>query len=346
MLTVLAVLYTLYFARAFLIPIAFALVLHFLLSPVVRFLGFLRIPASVGAGIVVLTLVGGLGLGVYQLAGPVRAWTADAPVTVAKAQSKLRELIEPLERLTRTARKVEENMAQGPLAGEEKPTEVVMAGPTMATRVFEWTSPFLTALLEIAVLLYFLLAAGDVLLERILQIVPLKQDKAKVVTIARETEASISIFLIANLAINAVEGCMVSAALWALGMPNPLVWGVLTVVLEFIPYLGALAMLGLLSVTALATFDDVTHILLVPGAFVVANIIQANFVTALVLGRRLQLSPLALFVGLVFWFWIWGIPGAFIGVPLLAAFKICCDHIDRLAPIGVFLAGDEQRAPP
>jgi predicted PurR-regulated permease PerM len=211
----------------------------------------------------------------------------------------------------------------------------------VASRLFQWTPPFLGALLEVIVLLYFLLAAGDLFLEKLIKVLPHMRDKRKAVAIARETEASISTYLIANLGINVVEGVMVGAAMWALGMNNVLIWSVLTVVLEFIPYIGAILMLGLLSVTALATFDDIGRILLVPGAFVLANLIQANIVTALVLGQRLALNPVALLVGLAFWYAIWGIPGAFIGVPLLAIFKICCAHIEVLAPVGEFLSGRE-----
>jgi len=337
-LAVLAVLYTLYFARSFLIPLTFALLLDFLLSPVVRLLARLRIPTAFGASIVVLALVGLLAVGVYQVSGPVRSWTADAPATLANAQRKIWQLVEPLERLTRSAQRVEEHMTEDARAGE-KPTEVVVIGPTMASRLFAWTPALLIALLEVTVLLYFMLAAGDFFLEKVIKILPQAKDKKKAVLIARETESSISTYLIANLGINAVEGVMVGSALWVLGLPNALVWGMLTVVLEFIPYLGAAVMLALLCVTALATFHDLGHILLVPGAFVLANVIQANIVTALVLGRRLQLNPVALLAGLAFWFWIWGIPGAFVGVPLLAIFKICCDHIETLAPVGEFLAG-------
>jgi predicted PurR-regulated permease PerM len=284
-----------------------------------------------------------LGLGIYQLSGPIQTWTTQAPATVASAQRRLRELMVPLERLTRTAKQVEDNIA-GP-APADKPQEVVVARPTVVSLVFGWTSPVLAGLLEVAVLLYFLLAAGDLFLEKVIRLLPQMHDKKKAVLIARETESAISTYLITNLGINAVEGLMVFGALWAIGLPNAIVWGVLTVVLEFIPYLGALVMLTLLTVTALSTFDDVTRTLLVPGSYLLANIIQANIVTAMVLGRRLQLNPVAVLVGLAFWFWIWGVPGAFIAVPLMSIFKICCDHMESLATIGEFLGGPETRGP-
>jgi predicted PurR-regulated permease PerM len=96
-------------------------------------------------------------------------------------------------------------------------------------------------------------------------------------------------------------------------------------------------MLGLLTMAGLVAFPDLGHAFLVPAAYMGVNLIQANFVSPTVLGRRLTLNPVAILVGLVFWWWIWGVGGAFIAVPLLATFKIFCDHIESLAPIGEFL---------
>ncbi len=107
--------------------------------------------------------------------------------------------------------------------------------------------------------------------------------------------------------------------------------------LEFIPYVGSTMMMVILLLLGLTTFDSVGQALLVPGSYLAINVIQSNIVSPMVLGRRLTLNPVAIFIGLVFWWWIWGVPGAFIAVPLLATFKIFCDHIETLAPIGEFL---------
>ena len=122
-----------------------------------------------------------------------------------------------------------------------------------------------------------------------------------------------------------------------LGMPNAILWGSLAALFEFIPYLGALAMAVILSIAALTVFDDIGRALLVPAAFLAINLIQGNVVSPLLMGHRLSLNPVALFAGLSFWFWIWGLPGAFIAVPLLSTLKIVCDHIESLAPVGEFL---------
>ena len=126
-------------------------------------------------------------------------------------------------------------------------------------------------------------------------------------------------------------------------MPNPLLWGALAGLAEFVPYLGATAMVITLSLAGLVTFPQLGHAMLVPGAYLAVNLVQANFVTPTVLGRRLTLNPVAILLGLVFWWWLWGVGGAFIAVPILATFKIFCDHIEALAPIGEFLGESDRR---
>jgi predicted PurR-regulated permease PerM len=120
-------------------------------------------------------------------------------------------------------------------------------------------------------------------------------------------------------------------------MPNPVLWGALAALAEFILYLGSTALLATLGLAGLVTFPSVSHALLVPGSYLAVNILQSNFVSPVILGRRLTLNPVAILVGLIFCWWIWGVAGAFIAVPLLATFKIFCDHIESLAPIGEFL---------
>ncbi|QJR37895.1 AI-2E family transporter [Gemmatimonas groenlandica] len=332
---VLAVLYSLYFARAFLVPIAFALLLDFLLSPLVRLLGKARIPTPAGAAIVVLTLVGSIGFGAYQLGGTAQRFLDEAPQGIARAQAQIGKLLRPLARVSANAEKVAA-VAGAPAPGKQ-PAQVVVVGPSMATRLAGTTQRFLGALLQILMLLFFLLAGGDLFLEKTISLLPLLTDKKKAVRIARDIESSVSTYLIANLGLNIVEGAIVGVALWAIGLPNALLWSLIVVAMEFIPFVGAIIMVGLLSLASLASFTDLPHILMVPGVYLIANFVQGNVVSTMVLGKRLALNSVALFVGLAFWFWIWGLPGAFIGVPLMSVFKICCDHIDSLAPFGELL---------
>ena len=338
-LTVLALLYTLYFARPFLLPLVFALLLSFLFGPLVRALARMRIPPPVGAGFVVLALLGSVGLAGYELSGPIQSWAANAPETLNTAQVRLRKLLRPLERASRTAEQVQS--AAGAVAvggdGTARPREVVVRQPSLIARIFGTTQRFAAGLLEVIILLYFLLAAGDLFLQKLIKVLPNTGDKRKAVEIARRIEGSISTYLLTVAAVNLAEGAVVALAMWLLGMPSPLLWGALVAVLEFIPYLGALAMVVILGLAAMTVFDNVGRVLAVPAAFLLINLIQANFVSPVFVGHRLALNPVALLVGLTFWFWIWGIPGAFIAVPILATFKIFCDHIGSLAAVGEFL---------
>jgi predicted PurR-regulated permease PerM len=251
----------------------------------------------------------------------------------------MKKLTKPLERVRRTAEQVE-TATSG--AAPPKATEVVVRGPGLVARVFGTTQRFVAGLLEVLILLYFLLSAGDLFLQKLVKVLPQLGDKRAAVQIARQAEASISTYLITALAINVGEGIVVTLALYLLEMPNAPLWGALVVMLEFVPYLGAVTITLILSVAALTSFDSVSHALLIPAAFLAINLVQGNLVSPLLYSRRLTLNPVALFVGLAFWWWIWGIPGAFIAVPLMATFKIFCDHIAALAPIGEFLGQRDE----
>ncbi|HKH90571.1 MAG TPA: AI-2E family transporter [Gemmatimonadaceae bacterium] len=343
-LTALAVLYSLYFAREFLIPIAFALLLNFLLSPLVRRMLAWHIKPPISAAILVLVLIAAVAEGAYQLAGPAQRWAMTAPQSFARAEQRLRSIIRPVQQVTQN---VERATAAVASQNDRAPSVVVQTGPSVSSRLFGTTQRIAAGLLEIFILLYFLLAGGDLFLQKLIKVLPHFSDKVKAVEIARATEAAVSAYLSTAFLINIVEGAVVAGVLWLLGMPNVLLWGALVTLFEFVPYLGALAAVIVFTVAGLTTYDEVPRALLVPGSFLAINLLQANLVTPMLLGHRLTLNPVAIFVGLAFFFWIWGVPGAFLAVPLLASFKIFCDHIQSLAAIGEFLGQrdeEERRA--
>src|SRR5690348_6500198 len=277
-LAVLALLYTLYFARDFLLPIVMALLLDLLFSPVVR--GFTRvgIGAPFGAAIVVVGLLALVSFGVYELSTPVERWVSEAPKTLAIAEARMRKLTKPLDRVRRTAEQVE-TATSG--AAPPKATEVVVRGPGLVARVFGTTQRFVAGLLEVLILLYFLLAAGDLFLQKLVKVLPQLGDKRAAVQIARRAESSISTYLITALAINIGEGIVVAGALFLLKMPSAPLWGALVALLEFIPYLGAVTIIVVLTIAAMTTFDSVSHALLIPAAFLAINLIQGNVVSPL-----------------------------------------------------------------
>lgn len=345
-LAVLAVLYTLYFAREFLRPVTVAVLLNFLLSPVVRALSRARIPTGVGAALVVLALAGAVGSAGYALADPVERWAGEAPAALSAAQRKVRGLVRPVQQVTRTAERVGDvGAVVGPPAGgaAARPTEVVVRGPSLLARAFGTTQRLLAALLEVTVLLYFLLAAGDLFVQKLVAVLPRPGAKTLVVDVARAVESAVSTYLLTTAALNVGEGLVVAGVLALLGVPGALAWGGLLAVLEFVPYLGAATMVALLAVAGLTTARTVGAAFVAPAAFLAVNLVWANVVVPLLLARRLTLNAVAVVVGLAFWFFVWGLPGAFLAVPLLATLKTVCDHVDALAPVGAFLGGRDPR---
>lgn len=332
-LFLLAVLYTLYFARVLILPLVLVFLLDALLSPLVRRLKRARVPEALSAALILATLVGTVGLGVYRLSGPAAAWVAMAPQSLVKVQSKLKALRRPVQHFNEAAAQVQEITEMG----GAQAVQVEVREPSLGESLFGGTREVLGIAFLVCVLLFFTLAAGDLFLVKVVKAIPKLGDKKRAVQIAHDAEEQISSYLTTVTLINAAFGFIVGVALHLLGMPNPVLWGVLAGVTNFIPYVGALLCMGVLGAVALVHFDTLGRALAAPALFLVLNLVESYLVTPLVVGRRLSLNPVAVFVGVLFWGWIWGIAGALLAVPILAMVKILCDRIDGLAPIGEFL---------
>src|SRR5688572_23889655 len=203
--------------------------------------------------------------------------------------------------------------------------------------VLSRTGSFLGSAVVMVVLLYFLLASGDLFLRKLIHVLPRFGDKKRAIEIARQTEHHISTYLSTVTLINIALGVVVGVAMHLAGMPNPVLWGVTAGLLNFVPYLGALVTAGVLTLVSILTFDSLGRAMVAPLIFLGINAIEGYLVTPMLLGRRLTLNPVAIFLGLIVWGWIWGIAGALLAVPILATFKIFCDNIEPLSPIGEFL---------
>jgi predicted PurR-regulated permease PerM len=301
----------------------------------VRTLKKRRIPEPLGAGLVMLGLVAALGVGVWYLAGPAADWIARAPQSAATVQRKLETMRGSVEQVTKAAEQVEK--ATEVTGSDDRTRQVEIKGPSLSKQLFGGTASLLSAATVVLFLTYFLLAVGDLFLQKLVAVLPQFKDKKTAVSIARETEAQISVYLFTSTLINLGVGVVTAVAMWLVGMPNAALWGVVAAVLNFVPYVGALVNMVILALAALVTFDSVSRALLVPAAFFGINMIEGNLVTPMILGRRMRLNTVALFIGFVFWWYIWGVAGAILAVPMMAALKIVCDHIESLTPIGEFL---------
>jgi predicted PurR-regulated permease PerM len=332
---VLGVLYTLHFARSFFLPIVIAVLLDFLLSPIVRALKRLRIPEPLGAAVVMILLVGAFVVAGMRLAPAASGWISRAPATFDRVEARLSELRRPVQQVTAAARQVE---AAADVDGEDDGTQKVQVeGPSLSAQLFGGTTALLGALAVVTFLTYFLLAAGDLFLQKMIRVLPQFRDKKRAVSIAREIEARVSTHLFTIAVINTGLGIVTGFMTWAYGLPNPVLWGLVAGVFNFVPYVGAVATTAVIGLAAIATFDSIGQALLVPATFFAINALEGNLITPMILGRTLMLNTVAVFVGLMFWWYVWGLAGAILAVPMLVTIKIFCDHFESLEPLGEFL---------
>ncbi len=333
-LFVLATLYTMRVARTFLEPVIAAVLLNLLLSPVVGALTRWRIPRALAAAVVLLSLGGVLGLGLYTIWEPANEWLGQAPRQVARVERKVRAAIKPVEQMGEAAAQVEKltQVGRAPESGLK-----VSDGDSLGESIFAGTQTFLGAAAVVLALLYFLLATEDLFLRKLVRVLPRLEDKKRAVEIARQIQRDVSIHLATITLINVALGLAVWGVMHLLGMPNPLLWGVMCTALNFVPYLGAAIGTLIVGAVAFLTYDTIPQALVPPFAYFLVTAIEGSVVTPAVLGKRLSLNPIVVFLGIFFWGWIWGIPGSLLAVPMLLVLKTCCDHMPPLAAIGEFL---------
>jgi predicted PurR-regulated permease PerM len=338
----LSVLYSLYFARDFLLPVVLALVLSFLLAPAVRWMLRLHIPQAIGAGIIVAGLIGLSAYGVYRLSDPAQQWLQKAPSSFSAVRRKLQSLLEPMQKAQRTTAQIEKMTV---LANKEQNvTTVEIKKPGLGEFFFTGTQNFLIGAGVMIVLLYFLLASGDLFLLKLVKVLPTLEDKKRAVEICRQVERNISTYLWTVTLVNAGLGLALAIGVHLLGMPNPALWGVMAAIFNYVPYLGAATGIISLGLAAALTFDDPMKIFLPPATYFLLSLVEGNFIMPLALGRSLALNPVIIFIWLIFWGWVWGVAGAVLAVPLLAILKIICDHMKPLSALGEFLGNESKPA--
>jgi predicted PurR-regulated permease PerM len=335
-LFILAVFYTMYFMRAMLLPLALALLLSYLLVPLVRVLAKLRIRPLFGAGIVLLGLIGAIGYGVSLLSEPAAAWIEKAPYSLHQFQQKLLPLKKPIEKVAQATGEIDKLTA--PEEPQAKPQTVVVKRSALAELFFTQGPEFVASAVVMLILLYFLLAYDGVFLTKIIRITPRLGDKKRAVSMMREIETQISRYLLTITTINICLGIAVGTTVHFLGLRNPIMWGVMVAALNFVPYLGALTGIICMTLGAVLSFDSLGYALILPASYLLIAILEGNFITPMVLGRSLTLNPILILVSLAFWGWMWGISGMILAVPILATFKILCDHVEPMAPISEFMS--------
>lgn len=333
-LFLLALGYTLYFARAVLLPMVVALFFYLLLGPIIKALKVLHVPEALGAAIVMLALLGLASYGAYQLTGPATDWLAKIPQSLQQLERKLRPLQQSAQEVSQATAQVEKLMQA---TGGERVVQMEVKRQSLTDMMLNTTSSFVAGGVAMLILLYFLLASGNLFLLKLVKVLPRLQDKKTAVSIVHQMEHDISLYLLTMTVINAALGAATGLAMFLLGMPNPVLWGGVAGVLNFVPYVSSVIMTVLLGLAAALTFDHPGRILLVPAVYAVLNSLEGFVITPLVHSRRFTLNPVAIIVWLVFWSWIWGVVGTLLAMPMLVTLKILCTHLAPLAPIGEFL---------
>lgn len=333
-LFVLAVLAALYAGRPVLVPMVLAVLLAVMLGRLVRWLRVrLRIPPPMGAAIVLATLVGVLGLSAYNLATPATTWLQDMPSEMRQMERKFRGLKQRVEGLREAGEQVE-----AMTKGEDDGTVEVRVSQATITPFLLGQTWYIAANAFLTIgLLYFLLAADDLFLVKLVRVIPKFKDKKLAVEVVHQVHDDVAMYFLTITLINALLGVAIGTAMWLLGVPNPLLWGIAAALLNFIPFGGAIIGVLAVAVVAAANFEHVGYILLVPAVYYTLTTIEGSFVTPMVLGKRLVLNPVVIFVSLIVWGWMWGIPGIFLAVPIMSAIKITCDNIEPLRVVGEFL---------
>jgi predicted PurR-regulated permease PerM len=322
-LLVLAVLYTLYFARAILIPMAIALLLSALLHPFVQQLRRLRVPEGIGAMIAVAALLGIVGIGFYRLSVPAAEWFARGPSLIWRAEFKLSGIKDVLKEAREYQTRIEEATR---LTDDNEQQAVVIKDSRFTQTVLSQTQYVLFTGFVVIVVLYFLLARGRITLERFTSSLSESQGE-KWKTVLLRTRQEITRYLGTVALINMGLGLATAITMFFLGMPNPILWGVVGGLLNFAPYIGSLITAAMLALVSLITFDTWGRILLPPLLFYFMTALEGQFLSPMILGKRLSLNPLILLVSLLFWGWVWGIPGMLLAVPIQASLKIISSNM-------------------
>ena len=319
------------------LPILFAFLLNLLLQPAMNALIKVHVPKTVAALSIVLFFIGAATGIVFSLSGPAAEWISKAPQSLARLEERLSAITLPVASFQKASQDVEK-FAAGP--GVDV-TSVSLKGPGLGSMLFSGARTIVAEFATMVLLLFFLLRSGDLFLRRIVEILPTFSDKKQAVDISREITRNISGYLVTITLMNGAVGIATGFATYMFGLSNPVLWGVLAFVLNYILILGPLSGVAVLFLAGLLTFDTL-WLALMPAASYLAIHATEGAVTPLLLARRFELNPVLVIISLVFWFWMWGIAGALLAVPLLASFKIVCDRIRPLMALGHFVGGESH----
>ncbi|ACB96559.1 AI-2E family transporter [Beijerinckia indica] len=325
-----------YVAAEVVLPLIFAIVLKLLLQPGMRFLERYYIPRHLAAFFLILAVLGAiLGIGA-AVSGPSKAWFEHLSEGLPLLRERLLFLSHPFELLD-TLRNKMDGMGH---SGQLSVSLAKSLSESLQETLLRTTRHFASGLFEMILILFFLLVFGDMFLRRLVEILPRFKDKRQVVDLSQQIESNISAYLLTITIMNAAVGLATAIVMWACGVGDPILWGLIAFLLNFLPIMGPFFGVGVFLVAGLLTIPQLWLALLPAGLYLLIHIMEGELITPMLLARRFTLNPVLVIVSLIFWFWMWGVLGAILSVPLLAMTKIICDGIKPLNAVGHFLEGD------
>lgn len=330
-------------AQPFLLPVAFASALTLALSGSVRRLKRWGIAEPIGAGLVLMGLLLAGGMLINVLIEPAASWVQKAPTT-------LEQVLEQIDRARSSIPIIappRRAKLGGTPAGDPVKEKITSEGINLTGKVLGQFMSLGYAFTATTILLYFMLASQRWLIARTLEALPNRRHRVRVMGCLRQAQRDMSLYLSTMALVNLGLGVATAGAMALLGVPNPLLWGAVAGVLNFIPYLGPMMTTVLLLMAGVIGLPDTgIKVALPAAAFLSFHAIESNFVCPLVVARRLTLSPLAVFIGVLLWGWLWGIAGAMIAVPVLLMVRIACRRHRSLRWLCMYLEGRQLETGP
>ena len=332
-LATLATVYALYVGKVVILPIMLAVVLKLLLRPMMDFFCVrLRLPTVAGALILIVSLFCAIAAVAFTISGPASGWIKKAPEVLPTLKEKLVVLRQPIDYLEGAFTELSD-VTTSVSQNKDLPTVALKDPPAVASKLAWMTVDMLGWLFTTMIVLFFLLAAGDRLLKGFIEVLPRFADKRQAVEISSEIQRQIGGYLFTITLMNAAVGMVTGFAMWACGLGDPILWGSAAFLLNYVPILGPLAGVGMFSVAGIVTLEW-PSVLVPPAIYLLIHIVEGEIITPSLLAKRFTLNPVLVIVALFFWHALWGVPGALLAVPFLAMFKILCDRVEPLQPVG------------
>ncbi|WP_374568145.1 AI-2E family transporter [Ideonella sp.] len=344
--------YALHWAAAVAIPLLLGLMFSYALSPLVDRLERWRVPRGAGAAVVVAGIVIGLGWTTYALGDDAAELVQALPTAAQKLRVSLRErmgtspgALDKVQRAATEIERVADERSPRALPSGQGITQVQVVQPKFNIHDYLWSGTLgLIALVGqasvVCLLTYFLLASGSTFRRKMVRIAgPTLSQKKITVQVLDEITEQIQRYLLVQLVISAAVGVATGLAFWWLGVQHPVVWGVAALVLNLVPYVGSLALMAAAMLSALMQFGTLEMALMAGGACLVIHMISGNLLAPWLTSRASRLSPVAVFVAVLVWGWLWGVWGMLLGVPIIMVVKATCDHVEGFKPVGELLGG-------